>query len=199
MSEEIKEGDRVMTPTGHAGEVCAIVGRNVEVRTINGTKTYNKAFLTPIGRDADQSHTDLPARSVCDADQSHTDLEINVTPLSHRALDSEYQPYEWTTGGACSECKQPFEGMHLVSKTTCSGKCRKRRERRQKEAYAAHIMVLHELAKIRDSLKRRENIGEFIPQLQRLKGEINDLLLLAGDREALEKQQMLYDRSRRMS
>lgn len=103
----------------------------------------------------------------------------------------EYIPYEFTEGGRCSECKKPFEGLHLVSKTTCSPKCRKRRERRQKEAHAAWILALHELGKMRDSIKRGETLDDFKAQLQRLKGEINDLLLLAGDEDALAKRQML--------
>jgi len=105
--------------------------------------------------------------------------------------------YKWTTGGCCSECKQPFDGYHLASKSTCSLKCRKRRERRQKDAHAAWILALHELGKIRDSIKRRENVKEFIPQLQRLKGEINDLLLLAEEPEAMARLQMLEGRARR--
>lgn len=109
----------------------------------------------------------------------------------------EYVPWEHTTGGECSECRKPFEGLHLVSKTTCSPKCRKRRERRQKDAHSAYILALHELGKIRDSLKRRENVEDFIPQLQRLKGEINDLLLLAGEADALAKREMLEARASR--
>lgn len=109
----------------------------------------------------------------------------------------EYVAWEYTTGGQCSECKTPFEGMHLVSKTTCSPKCRKRRERRQKDAQSAWILALHELGKIRDSLKRREDVEQFIPQLQRLKGEINDLLLLAGEADAISKREMLEARANR--
>ncbi|MBI5671262.1 MAG: hypothetical protein HZC41_24970 [Chloroflexi bacterium] len=106
-------------------------------------------------------------------------------------------PYEWTTGGKCSECGKPFEGMHLLSKTTCSPKCRKRRERRQKEAHAAWIGALHELQKIRDAIKRDEDIEHHRECLNRLKGEINDLLLLAKDTEAMERRAMLEARAQR--
>lgn len=95
----------------------------------------------------------------------------------------------------CSECKQllPIGSKAL----TCGPKCRKRRERRQKDAHSAHIMVLHELAKIRESLKRQEDVKVYRERLIRLKDEINDLLLLANDDDAKARFSMLNDRARR--
>jgi hypothetical protein len=57
---------------------------------------------------------------------------------------------------------------------------------------------MYELGKIRDSIKRRERVPDFVEDLKRLKAEINDLLLLAGEREAMERQQMLQDRAMKM-
>lgn len=93
----------------------------------------------------------------------------------------------------CTECREPCKGI------TCSMKCRKRRERRQREARTAHAVVMHELSKIRVSLKRRENVTKLADDLKRLKGEINDLLLLAGDADAMNKHLMLTDISRKRS
>jgi len=120
---------------------------------------------------------------ICDTDQSQNNMDReSVTQLSHVRM--------------CEECKRnPVTGRAK----TCGTTCRKRRERRQKEASAASIMALHELGKIRDSLKRREMRSKLILDLRRLKDEINDLLLLAGDTEALSRQQMLEDRARRQS
>lgn len=95
----------------------------------------------------------------------------------------------------CSECRKPCVGEKL----TCSDKCRKRRQRRQRDARAAHHMVMFELGKIRDSLKRRETVPKFIADLQRLKAEINDLLLMAGDEDALNRHTMLTEAARKRS
>lgn len=104
--------------------------------------------------------------------------------------------YEYVTGGRCSECRKEFEGLHLASKTTCSAKCRKRRERRQKEAESAWVVILRELGNMRDAIKRGESVPEYIEKLHRVRGEINDLLLLAKDPDAVAKQQMLESRAR---
>lgn len=48
--QELELGDVVKTPTGHEGTVTKIVGRLIDVKTINGTKTYRDAFLTFISR-----------------------------------------------------------------------------------------------------------------------------------------------------
>lgn len=106
--------------------------------------------------------------------------------------------WEYTTGGRCEECKQPFEGKHLVSKTTCGPKCRKRRERRQKDAYSAHVVIVMELQKLRDAIKRGETIPDYLAQLQRIKSEVNDLLLLARDPDALSKHEMMEAWARKL-
>jgi len=105
--------------------------------------------------------------------------------------------YKSVEGGECSECRKPFEGMHSASKTTCSPKCRKRRERRQKEQHAAHILAMRELQQMRDGIKRRESLHDFRAQLQYLRDEINDLLLLANEPDAMARREMLEDRARR--
>src|SRR6185369_16965504 len=91
----------------------------------------------------------------------------------------------------CSECKQELDKWGRIDQTTCGVKCRKRRERRQAQALLALPLAMRELGKIRDSIKRRERVPEFVEELKRLKAEINDLLLLAGDDDAMNKRQML--------
>ncbi len=105
--------------------------------------------------------------------------------------------YKWTSGGKCSECGEPFEGMHLASKTTCGPKCRKKRERRRQLARLAFPLAMYELSKIRDSLKRREDIEKFTEDLKRLKAEIGDLLLLAGEADAVAKREMFESHARK--
>lgn len=105
--------------------------------------------------------------------------------------------FEYITGGRCSECGQEFQGLHLASKTTCSPKCRKRRERRQRDSESAWVLALHELGKMRDGIKRGESLDKYREQLHRLKGEINDLLLLAKDADAVARREMLEARARR--
>lgn len=120
------------------------------------------------------------SRSVCDIDPSHTD-----------------RPHEWITGGRCSECRKEFEGWHLSTKTTCSTKCRKRRERRQKDAESAWVVVLQEMAKMRDGIKRGESLEKYRAQLNRIRDEAGDLLLLAKDPDMMAKREMLESRERK--
>lgn len=96
------------------------------------------------------------------------------------------------TSHTCAECKQPMDGKGQ----TCSPKCRKRRQRRQHEARLALPLAMYELGKIRDSLKRRERISDFTADLLRLKAEINDLLVLAGEPDSIAKVEMLSARAR---
>lgn len=96
-------------------------------------------------------------------------------------------------GNYCSECRKDCLG------TTCSAKCRKRRQRRQSEARIAHSMVMFELGKIRDSIKRREDTNKHIQDLTRLKAEISDLLLLAGDADAMRLHEMRTELARKRS
>lgn len=112
-------------------------------------------------------------------------------------MDASYIAWEWTTGGKCSECGKPFEGMHLVSKITCGPACRKRRERRQKSQLEAYLIALGQLQKMRAGIKRGESLEVFREQLNYLKGEINDLLVLAKDEDAMARQAMLEERARR--
>ncbi|MBA3868611.1 MAG: hypothetical protein H0X30_05620 [Anaerolineae bacterium] len=91
----------------------------------------------------------------------------------------------------CSECRQPITG----DATTCSPKCRKRRQRRQQEAAEAFTLAMHELQVIRDGIKRGENLTRAIDDLKRLQGEIKDLLLLAGDADSLARQEMFNARA----
>lgn len=53
---------------------------------------------------------------------------------------------------------------------------------------------MYELGKIGDSIKRKERVPDFIGDLKRLRLEINDLLLLAGDIEQKELVAMLNQR-----
>jgi hypothetical protein len=93
--------------------------------------------------------------------------------------------------GYCSECRKSCPGI------TCSDKCRKRRNRRQRDARTAHHLVMFELGKIRDSLKRREDTNKHIQDLTRLKAEISDLLLLAGDADAMRLHEMRTELARK--
>lgn len=105
-----------------------------------------------------------------------------VTGLSH-------------TTRKCTECRSELIGDQ--QQVTCSPKCRKRRERRQKDQQSAHVGAMLELQKIRDGIKRGEELKRYRDQLQRLKAEINDLLLLAKDPDAMAQREMLEDRARR--
>lgn len=110
---------------------------------------------------------------------SHTTPGESVTELSH---NRRY----------CSECKAvPVRN----GQQTCSDSCRKKRQRRRQQARLAHPLAMYELSKIRDSIKRRERVPDFIADLKALKAEINDLLLLAGDVEAVERNAMLQQRA----
>lgn len=94
----------------------------------------------------------------------------------------------------CSECKKELPSSSYWSETkrvTCSAKCRKRRERRQKDAHSAWILAMHNLQLMRDSIKRGEQVIELRDQLIRLKDEISDLLLLANESNAVQRREML--------
>lgn len=91
----------------------------------------------------------------------------------------------------CSECKTV---RVWGQKKTCSDKCRKAAQRRREAARLALPLAMYELGKMRDSIKRKERVPDFIADLKRLKGEINDLLLLAGDIDAVERNAMLTQR-----
>lgn len=119
--------------------------------------------------------------------------DLSVTKTSHTQIAHEY---EWVTGGCCSECKEPFEGWHLASKTTCGTKCRKRRERRQKQQHSIYILIMRDLQEIRDGIKRRETLEDYREQLRDLKNAINDLLLLANDPDSVALRSMLEERAR---
>lgn len=93
----------------------------------------------------------------------------------------------------CTECKNELPGSYRDKRVTCSPKCRKRRERRQKDAHSAWILAMHELQKMRDSIKRGEQVLEMRDQLLRLKDEINDLLLLANESNAVQRRSFLND------
>ncbi len=99
--------------------------------------------------------------------------------------------WEWTRGGSCAECRKPFEGPHLVSKTTCDAKCRKRRSRRLKETKEAPGVIMSQLQLLRDAIKRHENTGDHTDQLLRIQAEVRDLLLLAKEPEAVAQREML--------
>jgi len=97
----------------------------------------------------------------------------------------------------CIECGKELERWQNLKQITCSAKCRKRRERRQKDQQSAHVVVMLELQKMRDGIKRGEELVRYREQLQYLKNEINDLLLLARDPDAMAAREMLEDRARR--
>lgn len=107
----------------------------------------------------------------------------------------------YARGGRCSECgtTEGFNDYHMENKTTCSPKCRKRRERRQKQAKSAWVVVLRELYPVRDAIKRGEDLPEYREQLKRLKEEINDLLALAKDQDTMEARAMMEARKRQMN
>ncbi len=93
----------------------------------------------------------------------------------------------------CIECKhQPA----VENQSYCGATCRKRAQRRREQVKLALPLAMHELSKIRDTIKRREYVIDPIADLKRLKAEINDLLLLAGDSEERARVQMLNDRAR---
>jgi hypothetical protein len=97
----------------------------------------------------------------------------------------------------CSECREELPAYCRIDQTTCIPKCRKARERRQKQARLALPLAMYELGKIRDSIKRHERVPDFINDLKRLKAEINDLLLLAGDTESMERREMIESIARK--
>lgn len=103
-------------------------------------------------------------------------------------------------GHNCTECGKPLPFIRdgwKEPRRTCSAKCRKRRERRQKEADCAYIGALHELQKIRDSLKRGEMVDKFRQDVIRVRDECNDLLLLAKDEDRVALREMLEARARK--
>lgn len=91
----------------------------------------------------------------------------------------------------CSECKTVRVRR---GQQTCSSTCRKKRQRRREQAKLAFPLAMYELGKIRDSIKRKERVPDFIADLNRLKAEINDLLVLAGEIDAVERNAMLTQR-----
>lgn len=125
------------------------------------------------------------SRSLRDTAMSQTDL--------HSMYGENYIPYEWTSGGHCVVCQLPFSGPHLLSAKTCSDTCRKRLQRIRQREKQAWLRAMNELQTIRAGIKRKERVPEFIAELNRLKGELNDLLLLAGDPDELGRLGMLQD------
>jgi hypothetical protein len=97
----------------------------------------------------------------------------------------------------CVECGKELDRWHNRLQLTCSPKCRKRRARRQKDQQSSHVVVMLELQKMRDGIKRGEELVRYREQLQYLKNEINDLLLLAKDPDSIASREMLEDRARR--
>jgi predicted nucleic acid-binding Zn ribbon protein len=116
---------------------------------------------------------------------------LRDTAWSQTDLQNKYGPYEWVFGGECVVCRKPFEGRHLLSAKTCGDTCRKRLQRIRQSEKKAMANAMRELQIIRAGIKRNERLPEFVEELKRLKGGINDLLLLAGDGEQLSKRQML--------
>lgn len=122
-----------------------------------------------------------------------------VTKPSHTTVASEAAVTELchTTVRTCSECKQPLPDDSKAGTRTCSPKCRKRRDRRQAEQHTAWNHALGELQKIRDALKRNEDVQYQQQALLRLREEIMDLLVLAKDQDAMSRMSMLEARARR--
>lgn len=104
-----------------------------------------------------------------------------VTGLSH-------------TSRKCTECRRELTGE---KEFTCSPKCRKRRERRIKDAHSVHVLIEQDLFKMRESIKRGENLEDFRKQLIWLKTEINDLLMLAKDPDTMARHEMIEARARK--
>ncbi len=116
---------------------------------------------------------------------SHTsDFRASVTQLSH------------TSSKKCSECRNPLPLESKASTQTCSAKCRKQRERRQKLQHAAWVGAVNELNQIRDALKRGEDVIHHRDCLIRLKDEINELLIMANDQDAIQRREMFEARAR---
>lgn len=116
-------------------------------------------------------------------------------------MPSNFQSRHLITGGRCSECGSTagFTEAHSDTKTTCSPTCRKRRERRQKQAQSAWVVVIRELQPVRDAIKKGEDLELYREQLKRLKAEISDLLMLAKDTDTMEARAMLESRKRQLS
>lgn len=104
-------------------------------------------------------------------------------------------------GHVCTECKKPLPDetwdKRATKRVTCSAKCRKRRERRLANQHAAWIVAQRQLQQMRDGIKRGEQLKDFRDQLIRLKDEINDLLVLVNDEDAIARRNFLSERSRR--
>lgn len=96
----------------------------------------------------------------------------------------------------CSECRKELDRYTRSDIETCGSTCRKRRERRQAKAARAFPRAMYELGQIRDGLKRRERVPDYVAELQRLKQEVNDLLVLAGEPGLAALLQTLGDRAR---
>ncbi len=109
------------------------------------------------------------------------DLCSDVTVTSH----SDREKY-------CIECKH---NRAVANQSYCGATCRKRAQRRREQVKLALSLAMYELGKIRDTIKRREYVIDPVADLKRLKAEINDLLLLAGDKDEMARVQMLNDRS----
>lgn len=107
---------------------------------------------------------------------------------------------KWVEGGTCTECGADLGQWHSSAKTTCSEACRKRRQRRLHSINQHWLEVMNALNRMRGDIKRRDSeeiLKIYTGQLIYLKTEINDLLLLAKDKDALDKQQMMSDMKRR--
>lgn len=66
-----------------------------------------------------------------------------------------------------------------------------------KEQHLAWVAALSALDQMRDALKRKEETEYHRDCLIRLRDEINDLLLLAKDADAMARREMLEARARR--
>lgn len=120
-----------------------------------------------------------------------------VTSPGHAFANGDVTGQGHRGGCVCSECKKPLSPRAKSGALTCSDKCRKRRERRQKLQHAVWIDAMHALVEIRDAIKRGEDIEHHISSLNRLKEEINDLLVLAGEQNAIERLAMFEARAQR--
>lgn len=84
--------------------------------------------------------------------------------------------YEWTTGGSCVICGESFDGQHLVSKTTCSNRCRQKLHRYRERVDVAFDRMWEDCSFFESALAIKELREASIEQLQSIQQRINRIL-----------------------
>lgn len=97
----------------------------------------------------------------------------------------------------CQMCRQSLGWNARNNKKFCSATCRKRWSRRGDALKLASGEIMYQLGQVRMTIKQWDDLTpDAIQILNRMKAEINDLLLLAREPDAMAKVGMLYERSR---